>query len=154
MLHEILFALLGRSGNVIIETENKFEINPLITFLSSSEKDLLNKLIILGFFYKNIEKFLKDTSESFCQTSCFVSNKLIDYDIQEFTFGTSIYLKALTSSLDEILKEYRDSVLSVEQKYLKNRVYTISLLNIHLNKYFILLPEINLLVKNKIYYYF
>ena len=42
MLHEILFALLGKTGNIIIESEEKFEINPLISFLSAYEKDLIN----------------------------------------------------------------------------------------------------------------
>ena len=46
MLHEILFALLGKTGNIIIESDQKFEINPLITFLTTCEKELINKLVI------------------------------------------------------------------------------------------------------------
>ncbi len=147
MLHEILFALLGKTGNIIIESEEKLEINPLISFLSVSEKDLINKLIILGFFYKNIEKFLKDTFESFCQNSSFISKKTQEESSNEFVFGKSIYLKAFVFATDEILKDYRDAILNVEREYLKNRVFTLSLLHIHLSKYFILMPELNILVK-------
>jgi hypothetical protein len=34
MLHEILFALLGRPGNIIIENEKGFTVNPIIDFLT------------------------------------------------------------------------------------------------------------------------
>ena len=146
MLHEILFALLGKTGNIIIESDNRFEINPLISFLSSSEKELINKLIIIGFHYRKIEKFLQETYESFCQNTSFISKKLQEDDQNEFIFGKSLYIKAFIFALDEVLNEYRDAVLNIEREFLKNRVFTLSLLNIHLSKYFVLMPETNILV--------
>ena len=38
MLHEILFALLGKTGSIILRFEDKFEIDPKIDFLSEAEK--------------------------------------------------------------------------------------------------------------------
>ena len=51
MLHEILFALLGKSGSLIIETLTGFIVNPDINYISEPEKELINKICTLGFFY-------------------------------------------------------------------------------------------------------
>lgn len=45
MLHEILFAMLGKTGNIIILLENSFAINPSIDFITDGEKQLLNKIV-------------------------------------------------------------------------------------------------------------
>jgi gamma-tubulin complex component 4 len=58
MLHEILLALLGIPGNLIVEEEDSFKISPFINFLTESEKELINRLVILGFYYKKILAFL------------------------------------------------------------------------------------------------
>ncbi len=54
MLHEILLALLGKPGNIILEYEDKFEIDITIDFLSDAEKKMINELCILGFYYKRV----------------------------------------------------------------------------------------------------
>ena len=76
MLHEILFALLGHTGSIIIEvpeldsqtmtdqlmngqTEQtagliRFMVNPNLNFLSAAEVDQLNKIVNLGAYYKMI----------------------------------------------------------------------------------------------------
>ena len=150
MLHEILFALLGKTGSIIIETEAKFEVNPLISFLSACEKDLINRLVVLGFHYRILERFLKDTYEAFSQTQTMGFGVRED-ESGEFGFGRSLYLKAFCFAMNEVLKEYRDVVLSVEREFLKNRVFTLSLLNIQLGKYFFLMPEMNTLVRNFVF---
>lgn len=38
MLHEILFALLGKTGNIIIQENEQFMVDPLIDFISEAEK--------------------------------------------------------------------------------------------------------------------
>ena len=83
MLHEVLFALLGHTGSIIIEvpeqdaqelsnqmnildedgpmsqaTVIKFMVNPNLTFLSQAEIDQLNKIVKLGAFFKMILNFL------------------------------------------------------------------------------------------------
>ena len=79
MLHEILFALLGHTGSIIIElpvleqvefTKNllsqaehgeyhnrqiKFMVNPNLSFLSRAEVEQLNKIVQLGAYYKMIQ---------------------------------------------------------------------------------------------------
>ena len=86
MLHEILFALLGHTGSIIIElpaleqiefTKNllsaaedgqfqsrqiKFMVNPNLSFLSRAEVEQLNKIVSLGAYYKMIQQFLRKFS--------------------------------------------------------------------------------------------
>ena len=55
MLHEILFALLGKTGNFIKDFEDRFEIDPNINFLNQSEKVQINIICKLGFYYSRLE---------------------------------------------------------------------------------------------------
>ena len=68
MLHEILFALLGKCGNIIIETEDAFVLDPRITFLSPAEKEIINSLCSLGYHYANIERFLDENYDVSAKT--------------------------------------------------------------------------------------
>ena len=65
MLHELLLALLGKTGNIVIEDDQAFKINPDITFISDPEKEILNKICILGYYYLRIEKFLDENHKIF-----------------------------------------------------------------------------------------
>ncbi len=58
MLHEILLALLGVPGNLIVEEEDHFKISPFINFLTEPEKELINRLVVMGFYYNKIQSFL------------------------------------------------------------------------------------------------
>ena len=73
MLHEILLALLGIPGNLIIEEEDCFKISPFINFLTESEKELINRLIIMGFYYKRIVSFLDFNSQMISQSVILLS---------------------------------------------------------------------------------
>jgi hypothetical protein len=60
MLHELIMALLGCSGGVIIENEDgTFQVDPTHTFLSQAEVELINRVVSLGAFYKQIKAFVK-----------------------------------------------------------------------------------------------
>ncbi len=65
MLHELLLALVGRTGNIIIERDGTFIIDPKIDFISDPEKDILNKICTLGFYYMRIQKFLDENHKVF-----------------------------------------------------------------------------------------
>lgn len=125
MLHEILLALLGHPGNLIIKSELHFEINPLITFLSSAEKDLINRILPLGSYFQSLSKILTRIHQE--ETSL---------DSQ------GLYLKALAQGVEEILDGYKEIILEIERDFLENRVFTLSLLALKLNKYMVFLKEI------------
>ena len=46
MLHELLLALFGHTGSIIIETEDgsNFIVNPKLDFLSSAEVEMINRI--------------------------------------------------------------------------------------------------------------
>ena len=69
MLHEILFALMGHTGDVIVFQDDKFIVNPALRnmntnqvnehqILSAAEAELINKIVSLGAQYKLIKEFL------------------------------------------------------------------------------------------------
>jgi hypothetical protein len=60
MLHEILFALLGKTGDIIQERYNKYLTNTKINFISLPEREMINKIVQLGYFYAKIEAFLEE----------------------------------------------------------------------------------------------
>ena len=56
MLHELLLALFGIPGGLFLETDARFIVNPKLegTLLSPAEVELLNRIVILGFFSKKV----------------------------------------------------------------------------------------------------
>lgn len=68
MIHEILFALLGHTGSIIIELPSTLEemgkipelrrivfiVNPNLEFLSAAEVEQLNKIVQIGALFKQI----------------------------------------------------------------------------------------------------
>jgi gamma-tubulin complex component 4 len=70
MIHEILFALLGHTGSIVIELPASIEelhaqirkivfiVNPNLGFLSQAEVEQLNKIVRLGALFKQIQIFV------------------------------------------------------------------------------------------------
>ena len=53
-----MLSLLGHTGGVILEKENSFELNIIFEGVSPNERELINKLVVLGFYYKKIQEFI------------------------------------------------------------------------------------------------
>ena len=62
MLHEVLLALIGHTGNIIIEEDGQFKVSNAIEFLTDAEIEQINKVVILGIYYKQISEFVKRNS--------------------------------------------------------------------------------------------
>ncbi len=75
MLHELLLALLGKTGNIVIESEETFMVNPRIDFITEPEKQILNKLCVLGYYYVRIQKFLDENHKLFSDLGSFLSHQ-------------------------------------------------------------------------------
>src|ERR1044071_5212564 len=64
MLHELLLALSGLSGDLFVpyppepETATTFKIPPEFPFLHEAERSSLERLAALGFYYRKLTKFL------------------------------------------------------------------------------------------------
>ena len=153
MLHEILFSLLGKTGNIIIESESKFSINENLDFISASEREIINRICILGYYYSRLEKFLEANYKSFSTITSSLMRRRYENEEDPSNSqenGGSGYVKAFCFGLEEVLDEYREIILKIEDEFLQDRVFTISALNVKLSKYFYILPELCILVIYKL----
>ena len=141
MLHEILFAMLGKLGNVILEVDGKFIVNPSLDFISSSEAELIQKLTTLGYHYRTLINIVKQDRNAF-NTRVLSLN----YDNQEETFdlgalGNSAYVRAVCDGVQEMLTRYEGLILEVEKDYLKEKVFTFSSMAVKFSEYYSLFSE-------------
>ena len=47
-------ALTGNVGGVVLQQDNAYKVHPDINFISEADKNLLNKILQLGYLYSNI----------------------------------------------------------------------------------------------------
>lgn len=57
MIHEILFALQGETGGIIIEQSDMFEISNQYVDITEVERDIINDAVKVGYMFKKIDKF-------------------------------------------------------------------------------------------------
>lgn len=57
MFHEVLLALLGHSGEVIVCKAGRFIVAEDIPLAHEAERTLLNSIVNVGFYYQQLEQF-------------------------------------------------------------------------------------------------
>ncbi|XP_024026213.1 gamma-tubulin complex component 4 [Morus notabilis] len=167
MLHEVLLALLGYTGDLIIDErdhrnslgialspdapiadEPTFKLAPDISFLQPSERDLIERIVTLGFYYRELDRFAtKSRNLSWIRSE----NASPLATISELSKGKtgkkqSVYRRAIANGIVEILSVYRSAVLHIEQKLLSETVPILATVTQGLNKFFVLLPPLYELV--------
>ncbi|XP_057461589.1 gamma-tubulin complex component 4 [Actinidia eriantha] len=162
MLHELLLALLGYTGDLIIDEREQheslgitlspdapisevctFKLAPDISFIEPSERDVIERIITLGFFYRELDRFanksrnlswIRSASESpLSQTSELIKGK---------KENQSVYRRAIANGIVEVLSVYRSAVLQIEQILLSDSVPILATVTQGLNKFFVLLPPL------------
>ncbi|KAF5931360.1 hypothetical protein HYC85_032233 [Camellia sinensis] len=162
MLHELLLALLGYTGDLIIDEredqkslgiflspdtpisdERTFKLAPDISFLQPSERDVIERIITLGFYYRELDRFaaksrnlswIRSANESpMSRTSELINGK---------KEKRSVYRRAIANGIVEVLSVYRSAVLQIEQKLLADSVPILATVTQGLNKFFVLLPPL------------
>ncbi|KAL7172120.1 hypothetical protein ACSBR2_031755 [Camellia fascicularis] len=162
MLHELLLALLGYTGDLIIDEredqkslgiflspdapisdEPTFKLAPDISFLQPSERDVIERIITLGFYYRELDRFaaksrnlswIRSANESpMSRTSELINGK---------KEKQSVYRRAIANGIVEVLSVYRSAVLQIEQKLLADSVPILATVTQGLNKFFVLLPPL------------
>jgi gamma-tubulin complex component 4 len=119
MLHEVLFALLGETGGIFVERQGAFLVRPDCDLLSSSESQLIERVLKVGYAYKTLNAFV---GRHGAYTAGLRTVLKLKADEDEEVPG--LYLKALCKGIDSLLDEYRWRVAAVEEEYLKKRVTT------------------------------
>ncbi|XP_022934806.1 gamma-tubulin complex component 4 homolog [Cucurbita moschata] len=167
MLHELLLALLGYTGDLIIDErehynllglnhlppdapisgEPTFKLAPDISFLEPSERDLIQRIIVLGFYYRELDRFAtKSRNLSWIRSSNGSSLPNSVESSKDKTEIPSVYRRAIANGIVEILSVYRSAVLHVEQKLLSETVPILAIVTQGLDKFFVLFPPLHQLV--------
>ncbi|KAI7905244.1 gamma-tubulin complex component protein [Cokeromyces recurvatus] len=146
MLHELLFMLLGHSGDVFVAYPSQhpwtFIIHPDCPLLHPSERESLNRLGQLGWIYSEINQFVNSIN-----------------DFQSLTLKRTnkphgAYIRSLTTSIENLLNDYRNEILEMEKRILNKEddagggVIPLALLTVNLNRWQILLPALSNLIRS------
>ncbi|KAJ1402362.1 Gamma-tubulin complex component protein [Sesbania bispinosa] len=147
MLHELLLALLGYTGDLIIDRRDQlsaetpisdectFKLAPDISFIDPSDRELIERIITLGFYYRELERFsAKSRNLNWIRSA--------NANPVEKREKLSVYRRALANGIVEILSVYRSSILHIEQLLLSETMPILATVTQGLNKFFTLLPPL------------
>ncbi|KAF6135742.1 hypothetical protein GIB67_028598 [Kingdonia uniflora] len=151
MLHELLLALIGYTGDLIIDQREHhnsldnplpgdctFKLAPDLSFIEIPERDAIERLISLGYYYKELDNFATRSRDLSWTRSSSTETR---------TSGKpSVYRRAIANGIVEILSVYRSAVLHVEQKLLSDPIPILATVTHGLNKFFVLLPPLYKLI--------
>ncbi|KAF3324693.1 gamma-tubulin complex component 4 isoform X1 [Carex littledalei] len=154
MLHELLLALLGFTGDFVIDEREKleeededgdcpvgptFRLAPDLSFVDPSQRSAIERLVQLGFYYRELNCFAtKSRNLSWVQSSREIP---VPIPQPEKRRG-SVYRRAIANGIVEILSVYRAAVLKVEQNLLSEPVPILATVTQGLHKFEVLLPPL------------
>mmetsp|Transcript_42394 Transcript_42394/g.68756 ORF Transcript_42394/g.68756 Transcript_42394/m.68756 type:complete len:660 (+) Transcript_42394:3-1982(+) len=144
MFAEILLALLGHPGSVILQGKNSFVLSQDFPFLHESERELIQRCCGLGFYYQKIESFLHRHLLAPIKANV-LGQKEQGEQLAVTTPG--LYVRALCAGLEEILDEYRSAILACERRVLNDPSLSLNFLQHELQKYVVLFPALYSLVQ-------
>ncbi|KVI12459.1 Spc97/Spc98 [Cynara cardunculus var. scolymus] len=160
MLHELLLALLGYTGDLIVdEREHQlsvglspdesisdrctFKLASDISFIEPSERDIIEKMITLGFYYRELDRFAtKSRNLSWIRSGNEAPMSRTSVLLKEKMENQSVYRRAIANGIVEVLSVYRSAVLHMEQKLLSDPLPILATISQGLNKFFVLLPPL------------
>lgn len=132
--------MLGKLGGVIIDVEGVFRVNPALDFISQAEKELLEKIVVLGSFYRQLRQSLEGIDAAFASRALNRSYQTEDEPVESSNLS-SAYVRCLCGSVRELLNQYEKEVLAVEQEYLSAKVYTFSKFAVRFARFYSVFPE-------------
>uniref|UniRef100_A0A0E0H9S6 Gamma-tubulin complex component n=1 Tax=Oryza nivara TaxID=4536 RepID=A0A0E0H9S6_ORYNI len=171
MLHELLLALLGFTGDFVLDAASSpsatrrrrpvppeaaaggdvgpasFRLAPDLTFLQPSERSAIERLISLGFYYRELNRFATESRDlSWINSPIDVSPTHGEKTVKAKVRKGSAYRRAIANGIAEILSVYRSAVLQVEQNLLSDPLPILATVTHGLNKFEVLLPPLHELV--------
>ncbi|XP_076942672.1 gamma-tubulin complex component 4 homolog [Bidens hawaiensis] len=144
MLHELLLSLLGYTGDLVLDHnlssnghhpisgQCTFKLASDISFIDSSQRDVIEKIITLGFYYRELDRFATKSRNLIW----------IRFGNESSVKNQSVYRRAIANGLVEVLSIYRSAVLHIEQKLLSDPLPILATVTLSLNKFFVLLPPL------------
>ena len=144
MLHELLLALLGHTGGVVLDIDGVYKINPTLEFISAEERVVLDHMLVLGSFYSRIRELLQKCDTEFLDR-VFEQSEVHTAEKQQA--GESVYVRALCEVVQDVLQVYENEVLHVEAEYLKTKVCNLGHITVRFSDQYVLFPEVILLLE-------
>ncbi|KAJ8444031.1 hypothetical protein Cgig2_020877 [Carnegiea gigantea] len=161
MLHEILVALLGYTGDIIVDEREhqtslgilspdapisdvpSFKLAPDLSFIPPSDRDVIQRIITLGFYYRELDRFAtKSRNLSWIRAANVSPLVRIEEISKSRRENQSMYRRAIANGIVEVLSVYRSAVLQIEQKLLADPLPILATVTQGLNKFFVLLPPL------------
>ena len=104
----------------------------------------INKVVILGVFYKQIAEFVKRNGGLNSQLPFMLCMEELkeDNDDEEIEV-TSVYVKAFCAGVHEVLNLYKEHILAIEHEYFVIDSLNITHLSLKLSLFYQLLPALN-----------
>ena len=105
LLHELLYSMLGYTGKIIVKRDGEFALANGLPLIDSSERALIQKLLVTGQCYSEVERFCTEVL-------------LGDDEANDTVQGA--FLTAFALGLETCLEPYRSRVLELEQRLLRS----------------------------------
>ncbi|KAK1412515.1 hypothetical protein QVD17_33830 [Tagetes erecta] len=160
MIHELLLSLLGYTGDLIIDDRERqqsvglspddsisdqctFKLAPDISFISPEERDIIENIIKLGFYYRELDRFAtKSRNLSWIRSRNESPLSETSELLKENIGSQSVYRRAIANGIMEVLSIYRSAVLHIEQKLMADSLPILATVTQGLDKFFVFLQPL------------
>nr|KAJ0187609.1 hypothetical protein LSAT_V11C900471690 [Lactuca sativa] len=106
-------------------------------------RDIIEKIITLGFYYRELDRFATKSRNLSWIRSGNVSPLSRTFELsKESSDNQSVYRRAIANGISEILSIYRSSVLHIEQKLLSDSLPILATITQGLNKFLFFFPPL------------
>lgn len=117
MLHELLFSLLGFTGDIIVDDGVTFRVKDGFDLLRESERDLVNRIAPLGWYYVKFGGIIERNDIGWGQQSL-----------------PRVYMMSVAQGMSDLLTEYVADVSFLEQLVLSDGPMPLNQVLQHLHK--------------------
>ena len=128
---ELLYALLGYTGRVVVEKDGAFDLASGLPLIVESERALCRRLLELGYCYRKLDAFVKA--------------QLFEGDNGPLSAGGA-YLVAFALGIDQCLQPYRARVLELEQQLIRTPDLSLPALQLGFGDFELTLPALHRLL--------
>ncbi|KAK7116694.1 gamma-tubulin complex component 4-like [Littorina saxatilis] len=132
MLHELLLSLTGHCGGVFKDSGNGIQVVSDLPFIHPSEVEVLNELCRLGTLYKSFQHFIQEHGTGVATKRTGSDGKL-----------HGLYIRSFCRGLDQVLTDYRNALLSLEQEILRDPHLPVSHLHYSLRGFQLIFPALS-----------
>ena len=128
MLHELLTGLLGFPGDILVLQDSTMRVKDGFDLLTTGERDQVNMIAPLGWYYIRFQAFVDEYA--------------LQWGGRAEGEGHQLYRTAMSLGIADLLEEYTEDVVYLEQIVLNEGPIPLSQILLHLQKYLLCMPPI------------